>query len=368
MKVTLRQREKAKSISLYLDYYSKGNRQYEYLNLFLVPKPEKGVLTKEQKAENRKNLELAESIRSKRHLEIQNGIYGFQDREKAKGSFIKYIEILTEKKHTSKGNYDNWNSMLRHLNIFSKTSVTFEQLNNRWLEDFKTYLTKEARTPAGKPLAQNSQSAYYNKMRAALKQAVKDGILQKSPSAEVESIKPGETERSFLTYDELQAMAKADCDFPILKRAFLFSALTGLRWSDVEKLTWSEVQHAKESGHYLRFRQKKTKDTETLPVSEQAIELLGERMKPDEQVFQDLKYSAWNNLKLAQWAMRAGVTKHITFHSSRHSFATLQLTLGTDIFTVSKMLGHKNLKTTQVYAKVIDQKKQEAANKIKLEL
>src|SRR5690606_5467487 len=105
----------------------------------------------------------------------------------------------------------------------------------------KTYLTKEARTPAGKPLAQNSQSAYYNKMRAALKQAVKDGILQKSPAAEVESVKPGETERSFLTYDELQAMAKADCDFPILKRAFLFSALTGLRWSDVEKLTWIEV-------------------------------------------------------------------------------------------------------------------------------
>lgn len=366
MKVTLRRRLKGDTISLYLDYYSKNNRQYEYLNLSLIPDPEKGRLTKEQKDENKKNLELAEAIRSKRHLEIQNGIYGFQDKAKAKGSFIRYLEYLTEKKNTSKGNYDNWDSMLKHLKKFVKTDITFEHLNKYWLEGFKTYLTKDARTPAGKPLAQNSQSAYYNKMRAALKQAVADGIIIKSPASEVVSVKPIETERSLVTLDELQAMAKADCDFPILKNAFIFSALTGLRWGDVEKLTWAEVQHSNEMGYYIRFRQKKTKDTETLPVSGQAIELLGERGGAEQKVFQNLKYSAWYNLKLTQWAMRAGVIKHITFHSARHSFATLQLTLGTDIYTVSKMLGHKNLKTTQVYGRVIDQRKQEAANKIKL--
>lgn len=368
MTVKLRQRLKGGSISLYLDYYSKGKRKYEYLDLYLTPEPEKGRLTKEQKDENRKNLALAEAIRSKRHLEIQNGIYGFLDREKVKGSFVSYVERLIERKDTSKGNYGNWDSMLKHLKKYVKTDVVFEQLNKDWLEGFKTYLAKEARTPANKSLAQNSQSAYYNKIRAALKQAVKDGILQRNPATEVVSVKPGEAERSFLTYDELQAMVKTDCDFPLLKNAFIFSALTGLRWSDIEKLTWAEVQHSKELGNYIRFRQKKTKDVETLPVSEQAIQLLGEKRKHTDKVFDGLKYSAWYNLKLAQWAMRAGVTKHITFHSARHSYATLQLTLGTDIYTVSKMLGHKNLKTTQVYTKVIDQKKQEAANKIKLEL
>jgi len=368
MKVTLRQRLKSESISLYLDYYSKGKRHYEYLDLCLIPDPEKGRLNKEQKEENRKNLALAEAIRSKRHLEIQNGIYGFQDREKVQGSFVKYVERLTERKDSSKGNYDNWDSMLKHLKKFVKTDVVFDQVNKKWVEDFKTYLSKEARTPAKKPLAQNSQSAYYNKIRAALKQAVKDGILQKNPASEVISVKPGDAERSFLTLEELQSMAKIDCDFPLLKRAFIFSALTGLRWSDIEKLTWAEVQSSNQMGHYIRFRQKKTRDTETLPVSERAIELLGERGKPEERVFDGLKYSAWYNLKLAQWTMRAGITKHITFHSARHSFATLQLTLGTDIYTVSKMLGHKNLKTTQVYAKVIDEKKKEAANRIKIEL
>ena len=368
MKVTLRQRLKSGAISLYLDYYNKGKRKYEYLNLSLIPDPETGRLTKVQKEANRSNLVLAENIRSKRHLEIQNGNYGFQDRERTKGSFIKYVELLAQKKDTSKGNYDNWDSMLKHLKKYVATDISFEQLDAQWVENFKIYLAKDDITSSKRSLSQNSQSAYYNKLSAALKQAVKDGILQKNPAIGVISVKPEDSERSFLTLEELQAMANIDCDFPQLKSAFIFSALTGLRWSDIEKLTWAEVQNSTQMGHYIRFRQKKTKDLQTLPVSDQAIQLLGIRGKPEEQVFERLKYSAWYNLKLAQWVMRAGITKHITFHSARHSYATLQLTLGTDIYTVSKMLGHKNLKTTQVYARVIDQKKQEAANKIKLDL
>jgi site-specific recombinase XerD len=96
--------------------------------------------------------------------------------------------------------------------------------------------------------------------------------------------------------------------------------------------------------------------------------LLGEKAEPIERVFKGLKYSAWHNIKLQQWVMRAGISKTITFHCARHTYATLQLTLGTDIYTVSKLLGHKDLKTTQVYAKIIDDKKKEAANKIVLNL
>jgi hypothetical protein len=98
MKIALRQRLKGDKVSLYLDYYNEGKRQYEYLQLYLTPEPEKGKLTKEQKEENRKTLALAEAIRSKRHLEIQNGIYGFQDQSKQKGSFLRYVEYLAEKR------------------------------------------------------------------------------------------------------------------------------------------------------------------------------------------------------------------------------------------------------------------------------
>jgi len=133
-------------------------------------------------------------------------------------------------------------------------------------------------------------------------------------------------------------------------------------------MIWSEVQHSNEIGYYIRFRQKKTKGVETLPISQQAYELLGEPASADERVFLGLKYSAWHNLKLQQWVMKAGISKTITFHCARHTYATLQLTLGTDIYTVSKLLGHKDLKTTQIYAKIIDERKKEAANKIKLDL
>jgi integrase len=366
MSVTLRQRQKGDKISLYLDYYHEGKRQYEYLQLYLVPEPQKGKLSKEEKAENRKILEFAETIRSKRHLEIQNGIYGFKDQGKAKGSFIRYFEYLAEKRVASIGNYGNWDSTLKHLRKFVKNDVTFNQIDKRWLDDFKEYLQKEAKTPAKQPLSQNSCSSYYNKVRAALREAYKEDIIQKNPAEQTEGIKPGEPEREFLTLDELQAVAKAECEIPVLKRAFLFSALTGLRWSDVQKLIWSEVQHSNEIGHYIRFIQKKTKGAETQPISDQAFELLGERTSEKERVFIGLKYSAWHNLRLQQWIMKAGITKSISFHCARHTYATLQLTLGTDIYTVSKLLGHKDLKTTQIYAKVIDDRKREAANKIKL--
>ncbi len=363
MKVTLRQRNQGGKTSLYLDYYHKGKRKTEYLNLYLEPNPK----TKEQKDVNKKTQQLAETIRAQRQIEIQNGTFGFRDNEKLKGSFTSYLQLLASKRQDSAGNYGNWDSMIKHLKAFIPQDISFEFVNRQFVQDFKEYLDKKAIAHGNQRLSQNSKYSYFNKLRAALKQAVKDGIIPHNPAEGVEAFKQGEPEREFLTLDELQACVKAECDIPQLKTAFIFSCLTGLRWSDIQKLLWSEVQHSNEMGYYIRFRQKKTKGAETLPISEQAFNLLGERQDKDARVFVGLKYSAWHNLKLQQWVMRAGVTKTITFHCARHTYATLQLTMGTDIYTVSKLLGHRELKTTQVYAKIIDDKKKEAATKIKLD-
>jgi integrase len=365
MTVKLRRRSKGKMISLYLEYYSRGKKSYDYLQLYLYPKSSK--LTREQKEHNKEIELLAESIKAQRYLQIKNGQFGFQDKHKLNASFYKYIESLAEKRKESKGNYENWNSTLKHLRMFQE-DATFAEVDAKWLLRFKEHLQTTAKTPAKVALAENSQCSYFNKVRAALKQAVKDEIILKNPAELVPGIKPGDHEREFLTHEELQAIAKVDCEIPIIKRAFLFSALTGLRWSDIQKLTWAEVQHSRDNGYYLRFIQQKTKGVETLPISQQAYLLLGERGEPSERVFVGLKYSAWHNLKLQQWVMRGGISKTITFHCARHTNATLHLTLGTDIYTVSKMLGHKQLKTTQIYARIIDMKKKEAAEKIKLSL
>ena len=247
-------------------------------------------------------------------------------------------------------------------------------MNEAYFEDFKEFLlnTKSNRSLKAK-LSQNSALSYFNKVKATLKQAYKDGYLQTDLNAKIKPIKPAETRREYLTLDELNKLANTKCNNPLLKRAALFSALTGLRFSDIQKMTWSELEHINGQGYFLNFSQKKTKGVEVLPISEQAYSLTEGTENPkdmpqDKQVFTSLKYSASQNKHLYQWIGAAGITKNITFHCFRHTFATLQLFNGTDIYTVSKMLGHKDLKTTMIYAKIVDEAKRTAADKIKLDI
>ncbi|GFD77087.1 hypothetical protein KUL113_65070 [Tenacibaculum sp. KUL113] len=179
----------------------------------------------------------------------------------------------------------------------------------------------------------------------------------------------GETHREYLTIDEVQALSKTPIKQEILKTAFLFSCLTSVRWSDINKMKWREVRDEGidkdgKSIHRIVFSQKKTKGAEYLYISSQARALLGERKRPEDRVFVNLHYSAQMNINLIKWCMSAGITKHITFHSARHTNAVLLLENGADIYTVSKRLGHKEIRTTEIYAKIIYKKMKEAANLI----
>ncbi|MDE7005870.1 MAG: site-specific integrase, partial [Alistipes sp.] len=249
------------------------------------------------------------------------------------------------------------------LVAYAGTNTTFEMVDKKFVEGFKTYLAKQAKTKSGTALSTNSQSSYFLKLKAALNQAVEDGIIPHSPAMSVQPAHVEDVHREYLTCDELQRLAKTECPYPVLKDAFLFSCLTGMRWSDINKLTWAEVQEF-DGGTRVVFRQKKTKGLEYLDITGQAVRYMGQRGKPDGRVFAGLKYSAWHNLALREWCLKAGITKHITFHCGRHTFAVLQLSLGTEIYTVSKLLGHRELKTTQVYAQIMDAKKREAVNRI----
>lgn len=363
MTVTLRQRKKGEKISLYLDYYEKGTRKYEYLRLYLISNPK----TRDDRTHNKKTKELAETIRAKRQLEVQEGKYCYVRTELLNSSFTNYMQKLAEKRFDSAGNYGNWMASLQHVKKFAEDKpLKFKDVNAYWLVGFKSYLLHDARTKNNNRLSQNSCLSYFNKVRATLKQAIKDGILSKNPASDVESIKEPETQRQFLTLDEVKSLVQTECKSPVLKKAFLFGCLTGLRFSDIKNLTWSQVQFSNENGFFIRFAQQKTKGQETLPISKEAVGLLGEPQNFNDAVFAGLVYNNDTNVTLRSWLDKAGINKEITFHCSRHTYATLQLSLGTDIYTVSKMLGHKNLKTTQVYAKIIDAQKIKAANRIKL--
>ncbi|MFD1141842.1 tyrosine-type recombinase/integrase [Larkinella insperata] len=355
--------------SLYLDFYpaiphpdtGKPTRR-EFLGLYIFNKP-KTIIDKDQ---NRETLSLAEGIRAKRQLDVQQGAYGFLSDRQRKTCFVDYFRQQAAKRKGS--NRDNWVSALAYLEEFTGGTIKMSDLTVKKCADFREYLLSAPNRRNGETLAINSALSYFTKFKSALKQAYSDGLLVMNLDSKVSSIKPEETSREFLTLEELQAVANTECAMQVLKVAALFSALTGLRFSDIENLTWGEVRHTAAGGYSIQFRQQKTQGVEVLPIPEQAYELLGQRGEANNRVFPDLSYSAYHNQLLKHWIKDAGITKDITFHCFRHTYATLQLTLGTDIYTVSKMLGHRELKTTQIYAKIIDEKKREAADKIKLNL
>lgn len=368
MKVALRQRRKTGLISLYLDYYDRGKRWYEYLGLYLSPEGENGKLNRVDREENKRIMQLAEAIRGQRLIELQNGKYDFYNQAQLQANFLEYFQKLASKRKDSLGNYGNWQSAYHYIKDYAGTRTTFAEVDTLWIEGFREFLLQEAKTQFGQPLARNTAISYFNKVKAAIRQAHIDGILRENPAARVKGIKEAEVKREYLTLEELQKLASTPCKSPLLKQVFLFSCLTGLRWSDIEKLTWSEVQHSEAMGHYLSFRQKKTKAVETLPIPEQARELMGEEQSSGENVFFGLSYNSSMTYALKEWIRDAGINKKITFHCARHTYATLLLTKGADIYTVSKMLGHKELRTTQIYTNLIDEKKREAAHKITLNL
>ena len=154
----------------------------------------------------------------------------------------------------------------------------------------------------------------------------------------------------------------ADCKYPEVKRAYLFSCFCGLRISDIYKLTWGDIVLDGEQ-YKVRVVMKKTAKALYLPLSATALRWLPERGtgKDTDNVFV-LPTQMLVNYRLSAWAKKAGITKRVTFHTARHTFATMELTAGADLYTTSKLLGHTNVKTTQIYAKIVDAKKAEAVN------
>lgn len=382
-KVTLRQKPISKGrFSLYLDFYpaiphpktGKPTRR-EFLNLYIFQKPKTSI----DKQHNSETIKIADSIKQKKENFLNKPeIYSQYEKEQLRlkelgnQNFVEYFKKLANKRKAS--NYDNWMSALNYLESFTSGFLKFADLNEKFLENFKEYLLNTKSNKSVKTtLSQNSAVSYFNKIKATLKQAYKDEILQTDLNAKVSPIKAVETRREYLTIDELNKLVKTPCNNELLKRAALFSALTGLRFSDIQKMVWSEIEYIDGQGYFLNFNQKKTKGVEVLPISNQAYSLTNgsenpNDMEKDKKVFEDLQYSAYHNKHLFQWIGAAGISKDITFHCFRHTFATLQLFNGTDIYTVSKMLGHKDLKTTQVYVKIVDEAKRRAVDKIKLDL
>ena len=360
------------NISLFLDIYRNGKRHKEYLKLYLI-----NATTPFEREQNRQTLATAQAIKSKRLIELQNGEYSFTRQFNENTPFLEYYRKMVEERRNnpdSKGNWGNWRSCLRYLEIYCDEKTTFKDVTPEFVLGFKEFLNnveKDTHKRTGprrerdtfQGLSQNSKVSYFNKLRACINHAYDERIIPYNPLRGIEGFKEAEVKRDYLTLEEIRKLAATPCRYPVLKRTFLFSCLTGLRKSDILKLTWGEVQ---KFGDYMRivFKQKKTGGQEYLDITPQAEKYLGERGNPDDYVFTGFSYGSWTSLELQRWSMEAGINKRLTFHCGRHTFAVLMLYLGADIYTLSKLLGHKELATTQIYAKVLDKSKQNSVSLI----
>ena len=404
--VKLRKSELRNEWYLYLEAYpvfkpghDKPCREREYLNRIITTpiwdktrparlndygvqtyKPNRdmnGIIICRSKAD-RETCIFADNVRILRQREYDNTeLYSDTEQamveKKARGQadFIEYFGKQAAKRHKndSKSIGVNWNRAHDLLKIFTKDKpLPFAQIDMHLIESFRDFLLKAPRggNKSG-TISQNTASTYFTLFKAALHQAFIDSYFDVDIAAKVKGISGVESRREYLTIEELNKLAATPCEYPMLKKAAFFSALTGLRHSDIRKMTWKEL--SVEGNHYrINFTQRKTGGVEYMPISEQAYLICGEPAEPDRLVFEGLQDPSWINRPVKKWIEAAGIKKHITFHCFRHSYATNQLTEGTDLYTVSKMLGHTNIRTTQIYAKVVDSKKEEAAQAIKLDL
>lgn len=348
------------SVSVYLAINVNGRRTYDYLKLYLVPETDQTA-----KLQNRQTMEAVYAIKAQRILQITNGAAGIKKDLRNKMRLVDWLKIYQDRQvNKGKRGAKRWvRTMIFVIEGYDGgKDATLDDIDLQWLTDFMIYLMNDYVTYKKTKLTNGTVDNYLRCLKAAFNVAVEEGIMPTNPMLALDRshLKGTTYEREFLSVEEVKKLIDTPCRRPDIKGAFLFSCFCGLRISDVRSLQWKHVVTAGEK-MYLKITQFKTRRPLSIPLSRQALRWMPERggAGEDDYIFPPLSK---NMTVLDDWAKEAGINKHITFHVSRHTFATMELTMGADIYTTSKLLGHTSVATTQIYAKVINSKKEEAVS------
>ena len=363
--VRLREKELANGVlSLYLDIYVNGKRSYEFLKLYLIPET-----NPQAKVQNENTMRAANTIKLNRILEITNNKAGLKNTSiRAKTLLKDWMETFRQAQE-QKGVKDQ---KLIHNTIHALTAyninVAMRDVNRDYIIGLTNFLRNDYRSPRGKKLKDYSVINYLGCLRNALNMAVREDVIADNPIMKLsaqDKVKAPESQREYLTVEEVQQLEATDSPYPHIKQAFLFACYTGLRCSDVRTITWGKIVKDGEKYrlHTVMF---KTKRPFYIPLSKKAMQWMPERgdKTDDDLIFENIPVQVNTKLYLQPWLDKAGITKPITFHCIRHTFGTMMLTLGADIYTTSKLMGHTKVEVTQIYAKIINKKKDDAVSLI----
>lgn len=350
------------SKSIYLDIYKVGVRRYEFLKLYLHQGKSEAI-----RRRNAATLAAAESIKSQRVIELTNNQAGIPNTGlRSKMLLSDWMQEFYESQ-IRKG-VKGQKLLLTSTKVLKQYApkARMRDVNKEFCLGYIDFLRNTYKGRLGKPLTPYGAISYFGFLRTALNAAVRAQVIVENPInrlTQADKIKTPESQRVYLTIDEVKMMIATPCQKEIIRRAFLFACYCGMRLSDVSSLRWKNLS---KDGNQWRagIVMHKTSAPLYLPLSNQALKWMPERddSTDDDLVFAMLPRESSILLVIKKWAKDAGIVKNVNFHTSRHTFATMLLTLGADIYAVSKLLGHTNVKTTQIYAKIVNKKKDDAVS------
>lgn len=328
--------------------YRAGNRRCEETT---------GLRVSSVPEQNREVMRLAEILRSKREIELVRGFNGMEPAE-SRMTLYDYV------KKCAASSGSGMEKVLPYLEMFGGRLVKISAVTPRWFEDFQNRMIFDSGLKSP-----HSQEKYCCNVRQCLKRAVRDGILLRDPSSGIKHIRVPDSTKEFLTAQEVRKMAVTEFWKPKMdrglqeevRRAFLFGCCTGFRISDLMLLDWSDISLERME---IVKRQKKTRKIVAVPIRTDTLDLIdtGNHEGP---VFPKLASSrSSTNRYIHGWAEKAGIKKNVTWHTARHTDATLLIECGTDLYTVMRLLGHTKIQTTMQYAVVSDTKKRNAVESL----
>lgn len=343
-------------------HYTDANGKKQSKIEILIDKkgnPKKLTLTPAQKHHNKETNEMIELYRAKRFREVINpDIYTEAElkvlklTENKKKIFTEYFKEKAENATKSEG---AWSASYGYFSKYYG-NILFSDINKALIEDFKNKLLTSFQLRSKKhKLKRNSAASYFIRFIQVLEMAYDENYISENFKGKIDWIDEEEVMKNFLTIDECKILFATEFPDEILKKYCVFALLTGLRYSDISNLKWGDVVKRHDTD-FIDFRMKKTSAFQYHPISKEAVNLMGDKQNKTNFVFERIAYHSLNG-NLRKWLLKAEIEKKVTFHNFRTSYAVAQLEAGADIYLISKMLGHKNVGTTEIYAKIVDKRK-----------
>ena len=345
------------------------DKSRESTGLFIWVKP----TNNKQRQSNKESLKKAEIRINRIKAEYESGLYNIYNPENRKINFTDYwLEWADD--HCSgqssdstrnRSNFSQFKTSLKHFKAFTGDELTIGDIDFNLCERFARYLSKEAvKHSDGSSLKTASVNAFYKKFDLVVWSLFNKGLLvgtHPAPRRLIALPKIIQKKKEYLTIEEIKNLDYNKCDNPLYAKAFLFACFTGLRSSDITNLKWADVRTNEKGKMYLYFVMEKGDEPISFTLADKALEYMGERTEDSDRAFPYFSYHGNNNTKLYHWLKESGITKKLTFHESRGTFITnLIIQTNGNLEVTRRLVGHKDLKTTQGYNKLIDEGKDDA--------